>query len=86
MRKAPWRKKQGLRQTGRRASILDMSFEGFVSPDKGRLEMASNLSKSSSAKSFSKCLFKVLYGSSEGGDLMRSRTWFAVSRLKDDTQ
>ena len=70
----------------RRANILDMSLDGFMSPNKGRLEIASYLWKSSRVNSFNNRLFRASYGLSEGGDLVRSRTWFAVSWLKDETQ
>ena len=40
LRKAPRRKKQGLGSSGRSANMLDMRLEGFMSPDRGRLQMA----------------------------------------------
>ena len=37
--------------------MFDMSFDGFMSPDKGRFEIASYLWKSSRANSFNNWLF-----------------------------
>ena len=39
--------------------MFDISFEGFISPDEGRLEIASYLWKSSRVNNFSNRFFKA---------------------------
>ena len=64
--------------------MLDMSLDGFMSPERGKLKMASYLWYSLSAKNLNKRLVIASYGSQAGGDLIGSSSttvWPYCSQL-----
>ena len=85
-RKAPQRKNNVFDQCKGGLTYLTWAKKTLCRQTMGRLEIALHIRKSLRANSFSKSLFRASQGSTEWEDLMVSRTWFAVSWLKDETQ